>query len=95
MNQKEELKVLEKFRNFATMKGFNVVEGGDWGQKLEDKCYKSIRVAKITSPERIEVLEEGIGIYDLNLIDLKEIDGSLRYQELFKKLYEDKCKKVI
>lgn len=92
MKTKEMSKILERFRDFAGIKGYDVNIGSDWGQKIEDKCQRTLRVAKIISTERIEVLEEGKGMYDVNLNKMKEISGTLHHQELFKKLYEDKCR---
>jgi hypothetical protein len=39
-------------------------------------------------------MEEGKGIYDVDLNNLKEIEESLRYEELFKILYEHKCRLI-
>lgn len=95
MNIKETLKTLERFRNFAGIKGYDVNIDSDWGQKIEDKCPRTLRVVKIISIGKIEVLEEGKGMYDVNLNKMKEIDGTLHHHELFKKLYEDKCRIIM
>lgn len=94
MDTKEKLDTLGKFRDFARIKGFDVINGSDCGQKIDGKCIKIMRIAKIISSDRIEVMEEGKGIYDVDLNDLKEIYGSLRYQELFKQLYKNKCRLI-
>ncbi len=90
----ERLNILEKFRDFARIRGFNVIDGSDCGQKIEDKRIKIIRIAKIISSEKIEIMEEGKGIYSVDLKNMKEVYGSLRFPELFKLLYENKYRYI-
>jgi hypothetical protein len=70
-----------------------VIAGSDWGQKIDNDCPRDLRMAEIISLDRIKALEEGKGVYEVDLNSLKEIDNSLQHSELFKKLYENKCKK--
>lgn len=84
--------LLEDFKNFAANKGYVVKQGSDWGQRHEKHCSRSIRIAAVLSPKKIKLLEEGTGIYEVDLETLKEVEGSLSYKELYEKLYEDKCK---
>ncbi len=93
MNKKDELQALERFRDFAIKKGYDINIESDWGQKIEYKCPRNLRIVKIISTKRIEVLEEGKGTYYVDLDKMEEINGTLKHQKLLKKLYEDKCKK--